>query len=91
MGRGPQTTSNDEKRKHPYADAEYRVYRLDDGTFGIEVSLPDVLPTKITSFASRAAANQWIENHKKTVKEQVALAGQPMFGRRLGRKQTHRG
>jgi hypothetical protein len=67
------------------------VYRRDDGTFGIEVSLPDVLPTKITSFPTRAAANAWIDNHKKTVKEQTAVASHPMFGRRLGRKQTQRG
>lgn len=65
------------KPRHPYADAQYRVFKLDDVTFGIEVSLPDMLPTKITSFPSRAAANQWVEDHKKTVKKQTALVGQP--------------
>jgi hypothetical protein len=83
---GVPTTQKHDKRKHPYADAQYRVYRLDDGTFGIEVSLPDVLPTKITSFPSRRAANQWVENHKKTVENQTIIVGQPMlFARRLGR------
>jgi len=79
-----------EKRRHPHADAQYRVYRTDDGAFGIEVSLPDVFPTRITSFPTRAAANQWIEVHKTTVERQGALAGQAMFGRRLGRKQSER-
>ena len=79
-----------EKRRHPHADAQYRVYRTDDGAFGIEVSLADVLPTKITRFPTHAAANQWIEDHKKTVERQGSLAGQAMFGRRLGRKQSER-
>ena len=86
-----QTPTKSDKYKHPHADAQYRVYRLDDGSFGVEVSLPEALPTKITSFPTRAAANQWIAEHKKTVKEQSALAGRPQFARRLGWKRTDQG
>ena len=85
-----ETPPNHDKRKHPHSDAQYRVYRLDDETFGIEVSLQEALPIKITSFPTRAAANQWIENHKRTIEKQATLAHQPMFGRRPGRKQTER-
>ena len=55
------------QRRHPHADAQYRVYKLDDGTFGIEVSIPDTPPTKVTSFPTRKAANQWVAYHKHTV------------------------
>jgi len=86
-----QIPTKHDKHKHPHADAQYRVYPLDDGTFGIEVTLPEALPTKVTSFSTRAAANQWIEDHKKTIEKQRTLGSQPQFGRRLGRKQTDRG
>jgi hypothetical protein len=86
MARVSQTPTKDEKRRHPHADAEYRVYRLDDGGFGVEVTIPDAFPAKITSFATRKAAKQWAENHKKTVESQTAMAGRPMlFSRRVGR------
>jgi hypothetical protein len=89
MDRVSQAPTNDEKRRHPHADAEYRVYRLDDGGFGVEVTIPDVFPVKITSFATRKAAKQWAENHKKTVERQAAMVGRPMlFSRRLGRPQN---
>jgi hypothetical protein len=87
---GVRSAGNHENRKHPHADAEYWVYRLEDGTYGIKVTFPNALPTRITSFPSRAKANDWIEAHKKIVEKHTALAGQPMFGRRLGRKQVAR-
>ena len=91
MGRVARTPTNNEKRRHPHADAEYRVYKLDDGGFGVEVTIPDAFPAKITSFATRKAAKQWAENHKKTVEKQTATVGRPMlFGRRLARPQNPR-
>ena len=75
-----------EKPRHPHADAEYRVYRLDDDRFGIEVSLPEAFPTRITSFPDRVAANRWVANHRKTVEEQSTFARHPQFRRRPGRK-----
>ena len=56
--------------RHPYADATYRAYRLESGAFGVEVSIPDMAPTRVMSFPSRTAANQWIKNHKATVQRQ---------------------
>jgi len=50
--------------------ATYRVYKLDDGTFGIEVTMQDRFPAKITSFPSRATANQWIKSHKEKIEQQ---------------------
>ena len=91
MARRSRTPTNDQKHRHPHADAEYRVYRLHDGGFGVEVTIPDAFPAKITSFGTRKAAKQWAENHKKTVKRQTAMGGRPMlFGGRVARPQNTR-
>jgi hypothetical protein len=55
------------ERKHPHADATYRVLQQDDLTFGVEVKIPDTNPTTVTSFASKADAERWIERHKEGV------------------------
>jgi hypothetical protein len=44
------------------------MYELEDGTFAISVTALGVLPTKVMGFATQDAANQWIVNHKATVK-----------------------
>jgi len=62
--------ARDPERQHRYAGATYRVYRIDGGAFGIEVTIEDELPIKITSFPTRAAANRWIAEHKATVERQ---------------------
>ncbi|MGH7093864.1 MAG: hypothetical protein ACREFB_10055 [Stellaceae bacterium] len=59
-------------RTHPHAEAIYRVIPLKDGAFGVEVTIPDTHPTRVTSFATEGAAEAWITQHK----EQVA-AGVP--------------
>ena len=32
-------------RTHPHAEASYKVVALEDGSFGVEVSIPDSSPT----------------------------------------------
>ena len=64
-----------EKHRHPYADADYRVFKLEDGSFGVELTIPDVAPTKITSFPSRTAAKQWVAGHKATVDPDIQVQG----------------
>jgi hypothetical protein len=49
---------------HPYADAIYRVVAFDDGGFGVEVTLPDMLPTMVTGLGSQPAADAWIARHR---------------------------
>jgi hypothetical protein len=62
--------ARDSAREHRYAGAIYRVYRIDSDAFGIEVTIEDELPVKITRFPNRAAANRWIAEHKETVERQ---------------------
>jgi hypothetical protein len=69
MARNPTPTPTP-TREHRYAAAAYRVYRIEGGAFGVEVTVEGELPTKITSFASRAAANRWVVEHKQTVERQ---------------------
>jgi hypothetical protein len=49
---------------HPHAEATYKVVPLVDGTFGVEVIVPDTHPTHIRGFATEAEAEAWIAAHK---------------------------
>ena len=57
-------------RTHPHAEAAYRVIALEDGSFGVEVSIPDSNPTTVTRFASEEAAEAWIAAHRRRVRSQ---------------------
>ncbi len=57
--------------RHPHADAAYRVIRLGDGAFGVEVTIPATNPTTVSAFASEAAAEDWIARHRHQVQSQV--------------------
>jgi hypothetical protein len=77
---------NSPQRQHVHSNASYRVYRLEDGAFGVEVSIPDTEPTHVTWFRSRAKAKDWIEEHKQTVERQSAAGrGLPFFLRQSKR------
>jgi hypothetical protein len=54
-------------RTHPHAVATYRVISLGDGSFGIEVTIPESCPTTVTKFASEAEAVAWIARHRDRV------------------------
>jgi len=56
-------------RKHPHADATYKIIQLKDLNYGVEVAIPDSYPTTITSFASEAEAEKWIAMHKEKAAE----------------------
>jgi len=56
-------------------EATYKIIPLNDTRFGVEVSIPDVSPTMVTSFVTEAAAEKWIEGHKER------LAAPPVRGR----------
>ena len=56
-------------KPHPHAEATYRILLQEDQRFAVEVSIPESLPTTITSFATEADAEAWIDNHKRQVIE----------------------
>jgi hypothetical protein len=58
-------------KPHPHADANYRIVGLNNGSFGIEVSIPDSNPTTVTQFESREAAEAWIQAHRDRVQDQT--------------------
>jgi len=43
-------------KTHPHAEATYRVIPLEDGSFGVEVSIPENYPTTVKPFGSEADA-----------------------------------
>jgi hypothetical protein len=65
-------------KRHPHADATYRVLRRDDASFAVEVSIQDTAPTTVSAFATKAEAEAWIAGHKQRV------AGATSLGRARG-------
>jgi hypothetical protein len=54
-------------RTHPHAEATYRIIGFDDGSFGVEVNIPDSHPTRVTTFNTEADAEAWIAEHQRRV------------------------
>jgi len=61
-------------QKHPHTEAVYRVITLEDGGFGVEVSIPDSAPTLVTRFITEADAGAWIEKHREKVQAKPTLS-----------------
>lgn len=59
-------------RTHPHALATYRVVSLEDGSFGVEVTIPDTHPTTVSKFATEADAEAWIVEHQRQVHSQAS-------------------
>ena len=53
--------------KHPHDGATYTILRLDDGTFGVEVTIPGANPVVVTGLEGEAGAEKWIARHRETV------------------------
>ena len=71
----PPTEENCMPKIHPHAEASYRVLPLNDGSFGVEVTIPDSHPTTVTKFDSNEAAAAWISGHRDRVQDQTGSGG----------------
>ena len=58
-------------RTHPHAEASYKVIAFENGSYGVEVSIPDSNPTTVTTFASEQDAEEWIASHRRRVRSQA--------------------
>ena len=58
-------------KTHPHAEATYRVIAFDNGGFGVEVSIPDSHPTRVSMFKTEADAEAWIAEHRRRVESQA--------------------
>jgi hypothetical protein len=58
------------QRTHPHAEATYRVVPSDDGAFAVEVDIPESYPTRVSPFATKAAAEAWITEHRRRVQSE---------------------
>jgi hypothetical protein len=72
-------------KTHPHAEATYRVISFDNGSFGVEVSIPDRYPTKVSMFKTKADANAWISEHRRRVQSQTPSGGWFRAASRRGR------
>ena len=70
-------------RTHPHAEATDQVISLPDGSFGVEVTIPETYPTKVSGFTEKAAAEAWIAEHKNHVA--TNSGAYRSFGKRLSR------
>jgi len=46
------------------------VIPLDDGSFGVEVHVPDSYPTTISRFATEADVEAWVLEHQRRVQSE---------------------
>ena len=60
-------------KTHPHAEATYRVFADQDGSFAVEVKIPDSHPTKVSPFAMPRDAEDWIADHRRRVEAQTDL------------------
>ena len=58
-------------KTHPHAEATYRVIAFDDGSFGVEITILDSHPTKVSKFKTEADAEAWIAEHQRRVQSQT--------------------
>jgi hypothetical protein len=59
------------QKTHPHAEASYRVIPFSDGSFGIEITIPDRYPTTVSKFKTEADAEAWIVEHQRRVQSQT--------------------
>ena len=57
-------------KTHPHAEATYRVIPLEDGSFGVEVSIPENYPTTVKPFGTEADAEAWIAEHRRRIQSE---------------------
>jgi hypothetical protein len=58
-------------KTHPHAEATYRVIPFDEGSFAIEITIPDCYPTKVSKFKTEADAEAWIAEHRRRVQSET--------------------
>lgn len=56
---------------HPHAEAAYRVFGLDDGAYGVEISIAGSYPTRVSRFETAADAEAWIAEHRRLIELQT--------------------
>ena len=58
-------------KTHPHAEATYRVIAFGDGSFGVEITIPDSHPTRVSLFKTEADAEAWIAEHQRRVQSEA--------------------
>ena len=61
------------ENKHPHSGATYRIIPRANRSFAVEVTIPDMHPTTVTGFATKADAERWIASHKEGVAQSNSL------------------
>ena len=59
------------EQEHPHLGATYKIIRMKDKSYGVEVSIPDAFPAMITGLATKEDAERWIERHRNEIAKGV--------------------
>jgi hypothetical protein len=73
-------------KPHPHVAATYRLIAHADGSFAIEVAIPETQPTTVSGFDTQAKAEAWIERHQANIA--TGTLGDA-WSRRFKRRQPH--
>ena len=52
-------------------ETTFRIFLMDDKSYGIEVTIPDSFPTTVKSFPTEEAAESWIANYRTRLSEKT--------------------
>ena len=53
--------------EHSHAEATYRLIEQGDGTFAVEVTIPETQTTRVSGFDTPQKAEAWIERYQANV------------------------
>jgi hypothetical protein len=59
------------EREHPHLGATYKITRMNDRSYGVEVAIPGAFPATITGLPTKEDAERWIERHKNEIAKGV--------------------
>jgi hypothetical protein len=55
------------QKQHPHLGATYKVISLPEGSFVVEVTLPEAPQVNVTGFTTQDAADAWIAQHEQQI------------------------
>jgi hypothetical protein len=54
-------------KQHPHFGATYKIVRLIDDTFGVEVTIPGAPFVNVTGFGTEGLAAAWVADHEREI------------------------
>jgi hypothetical protein len=65
------------EKQHPHTGATYKIAEQPDGSFGVEVTIPDTHPVNVTGFGTKELAGAWVANHQRQIASGTLARARP--------------